>query len=88
MESFDETDLKFKIPGGMIIAGPSSSGKSTLVMRLLENAEEMFDPPPAEIVYAYGQYHSLSQFKTVAFGFTQASHRMIIWLRVKNLCSW
>jgi ABC-type lipoprotein export system ATPase subunit len=59
MESFDETDLKFKIPGGMIIAGPSSSGKSTLVMRLLENAEEMFDPPPAEIVYAYGQYHSL-----------------------------
>jgi hypothetical protein len=57
METFDEDALKFKIPAGMVIAGPSSSGKSTLMMKLMKNANEMFEPRPAEIVYAYGQYH-------------------------------
>jgi DNA replication protein DnaC len=57
METFDEDSLKFKIPAGMVIAGPSSSGKSTLMMKLMKHANEMFEPRPAEIVYAYGQYH-------------------------------
>jgi hypothetical protein len=57
METFDEDALKFKIPAGMVIAGPSSSGKSTLMMKLMRHANEMFEPRPAEIVYAYGQYH-------------------------------
>ncbi|KAL3069276.1 hypothetical protein niasHS_018001 [Heterodera schachtii] len=38
--------------------GPSSSGKTQLVLRLLAHASEMFDPPPKVIVWAYGEYSS------------------------------
>jgi energy-coupling factor transporter ATP-binding protein EcfA2 len=54
-----EEDWKLKVPAGMIIAGPSASGKSTLLVKLLKSAQEMFHPPPAEVIYAYGQYHKL-----------------------------
>ncbi len=57
MESFSEEDVRFKMPGGMIIAGPSSSGKSTLLMRILDNYKEIFEPEPAMILYAYGQFN-------------------------------
>lgn len=53
---FISNDIKFKIPSGMVIIGSSSSGKTTFLLRLLENFETMFDPVPREIVYAYGQY--------------------------------
>lgn len=53
----DENELKFKIPSGIIIGGSSSSGKTTFLLKLLSRADEMFDPPPKEIIYAYGQFH-------------------------------
>jgi hypothetical protein len=59
MDTIDEQALKFKLPAGMIVAGPSSSGKSTLVMKMLENYHEMFDPVPEEVLYCYGQFHKL-----------------------------
>lgn len=40
----------------MVIGGPSSSGKSTLVAKIIQHAEELFHPPPRDILYAYGQY--------------------------------
>ncbi|KAL3068191.1 hypothetical protein niasHS_016437 [Heterodera schachtii] len=42
----------------VMINGPSSSGKTQLVLRLLAHASEMFDPPPKVIVWAYGEYSS------------------------------
>jgi hypothetical protein len=57
MDSFEEDELKFKTPAGMIIAGPSSSGKSTLVMRIIEHYKQLFVPEPVEILYAYGQFN-------------------------------
>lgn len=32
------------------------SGKSTLSEQIIANADELFDPPPQTIVYAYGEY--------------------------------
>lgn len=48
-------DLKFKIPSGMFIGGPSQSGKSTLLKRIIDNAAEMFHPPPKRILYSFGE---------------------------------
>ncbi|KAL3112524.1 hypothetical protein niasHT_018730 [Heterodera trifolii] len=54
----NERELKFPIPSGIVVSGPSSSGKTQLVLRLLALASEMFDPPPKVIVWAYGEYSS------------------------------
>ena len=54
----DESDLHFKIPSGMIISGPSNSGKTQLLLRILDNYRDIFSPVPEAIVYCYGEYHS------------------------------
>ena len=51
---FDQ--LKFPIPSGMVVSGPSNSGKTQWVLKLLENAQQMFTPPPKAIVWCYGQF--------------------------------
>jgi len=53
---FDSNEIKFPIPSGIIVSGPSSSGKTELVLRLLENADKMFEPKPEAILWAYGEY--------------------------------
>ena len=53
---FTERDVKIKSPCGVFFAGPSKSGKSTLLQEVVEFSYEIFDPPPASKTYAYGQY--------------------------------
>ena len=57
--TIDADELKFPIPSGMVVSGPSSSGKTEWVLRLLENCENMFSPTPKSIVWAYGEYSPL-----------------------------
>ena len=59
LPTLDENQFKFPIPSGIVVSGPSSSGKTELVLRLLRSAPEMFDPPPKAIVWAYGEYSTL-----------------------------
>lgn len=54
----DEDDLKLKIPSGMVIGGATSSGKTELLLRLLENYQQMYAPVPKSILYCYGQMGS------------------------------
>jgi hypothetical protein len=54
-----EEDLKLKIPFGCMIGGPSSSGKSELVYKILDNAENLFSPKPKAILYSYGEYNTM-----------------------------
>lgn len=61
METFDEQHLKFKIPSGIAVCGPSSSGKSTFIEKLIKERERLFSPPPLSVLYAYGEYSSLVQ---------------------------
>ena len=42
-------ELKLSIPSGIVVSGPSSSGKTELVLRLLKHANELFNPPPKAI---------------------------------------
>ena len=55
MELTDD-DFKMKIPCGAMVAGPSKSGKSTFLMKLVRNAAHVFKPAPQSILYAYGIY--------------------------------
>jgi GTPase SAR1 family protein len=57
--SFDEKDLKLKLPFGMILAGPSSSGKTTFLLKFIAESMDLIEPKPASILYAFGEYSSI-----------------------------
>ena len=57
MFRFIELDLKFKAPFGMIISGPSSSGKTTFLLRFLNEYQTLMQPIPKSILYCYSEYH-------------------------------
>ena len=57
MQIFNENEIKFKIPSTLLISGPSSSGKTTFLLKLIEESKYLFNPNPSNIFYAYGQYH-------------------------------
>jgi hypothetical protein len=57
--SLSSEDLKLRLPFGGLISGPSSSGKTEICRRIVEAGGELFTPPPASILYAYGQYNKL-----------------------------
>ena len=49
-------ELKLRHPCGVIVAGPQQSGKSTFILRMVEEAPQLFDPPPKTQLYCYGEY--------------------------------
>lgn len=51
---FDDTDLKFRVPTNILIGGSSLCGKTTWILRLIQNYRRMFNPIPKTILYAYG----------------------------------
>ena len=57
-KSFTNKDLKFKLPFGLIISGPSSSGKTTFLLKLLNEYKDLIEPIPKSILYCYGEFHS------------------------------
>ena len=56
MTSTDEepTLLQFETPSSFIVCGPTNSGKTWFVKRMLENARLMFKEPPTFVLYCYG----------------------------------
>jgi len=54
-----DQELKISIPSGVVVSGPSSSGKTELVLKLLKHANEVFHPQPKAIVWAYGEFSDL-----------------------------
>ena len=50
-------DPRWKHPFPALVAGPTSSGKSNFVKRLLESGEHMIDGAPENIIWCYGIYH-------------------------------
>lgn len=55
---FEIKDLKLHLPFSLIISGPSSSGKSSFLLRFIKQVQELVDPPPKSILYCYGEYSS------------------------------
>lgn len=57
-----------KHPFTCVIAGPTSSGKTQFVFRIIRHADKMIDPPPEKIVYCYGEFQpSFAEFTHVEF---------------------
>lgn len=54
---FDHKDLKLFLPFGCVIAGPSSSGKSSFIYRLISQADRLIEPAPKSVLYCYGEYN-------------------------------
>lgn len=48
--------LKFETPSTFLIAGPTQSGKSHFVQKLIECKEQLFKIPPKAVKYAYGAW--------------------------------
>jgi len=57
--SFNDKDLKLKLPFGMVITGPSSSGKSTFLHKFIMEASNLIEPVPKSILYCFGEMSSL-----------------------------
>ena len=49
---------KLHHPFTAVVAGPTGSGKSEWVLRLIDHANEMIQPPPSRIWYCYGEFQS------------------------------
>ena len=59
-------DFKFKHPFTCMLAGPSQSGKSTLLAKILEDNQNMITPPPTKIVYCYARWSDgFNKLKTI-----------------------
>lgn len=58
-QNFSDKDLKLKLPFGLIISGPSSSGKSTFLLKFIAEAAELIEPKPASILYCFGEMNDM-----------------------------
>ena len=56
---FTSDDLLFRCPCRILVIGPSQSGKSYFVTRLIESRQVMFDKPPSVILFVYSNWQSL-----------------------------
>nr|CAD2189061.1 unnamed protein product [Meloidogyne enterolobii] len=59
MDLFSNKELKFKLPFGMILAGPSSSGKSTFLLKFIAGSSELIDLSPKSILYCFGEMNNI-----------------------------
>lgn len=57
--SVNADDLKLIHPFSLIISGPTSSGKSTLLFQILDNLHENMKPVIQKIVFIYGTYQEI-----------------------------
>ena len=54
-----ELDARLKSPFTAVISGPTGSGKTHLLINLINQAQEVTDSPPVEIIYCYGVWQSI-----------------------------
>ena len=69
-------DPRLKHPYTCIVSGPTSSGKTWWVFRLIRHASEMIVPAPESIIYCYGEFQEVfTQYPQVEFceGLTDTS---------------
>jgi hypothetical protein len=72
MECIDsDFDFVFKHPFTCMLAGPSKSGKTTLLKKILLNIEKIIDVKPTKIIYCYtrwqNQYNELLTNPNISF---------------------
>jgi DNA replication protein DnaC len=48
-------DCRFHLGSSMLVAGPTWSGKSSFIVKVLDNAKQLFDFTPENIYWFFGQ---------------------------------
>jgi len=56
----DEADIKFQIPCSICVSGPSQSGKSQWILRLIQNRQNLFSSTFQELIYCIPENLSLN----------------------------
>ena len=51
-------DVRLKSPFTAVVAGPTGSGKTQMVLDLVSKSAYVSIPPPLEIIYCYGEWQS------------------------------
>ena len=49
----------FKHPATITLSGPTGSGKTSFCLRIIENIDLMFNPPPVKVLFCYSENQSL-----------------------------
>jgi len=57
--SFEKMTLPLRHPFTATLAGPTSSGKTVHVFKLIDHISEMIVPVPTKIVYCYGEFQPI-----------------------------
>lgn len=52
-------DFRLQTPCRILISGPSASGKTTLILQLIDHRRLLFSHPPEKIFYFYGEWNSI-----------------------------
>ena len=52
-------DIRFRQPSNILISGPSQSGKSNFIYKLLLYKNQLINPIPKTIIYVYSGQHPL-----------------------------
>ena len=64
-------EIKFIHPFTLLVAGPTNSGKTELVKRIVKHVEDLIKPVPSEIVWSYSEfqdsYFELQKLPNVQF---------------------
>jgi hypothetical protein len=61
-------DTRLRHPFTCTVAGPTWSGKTQFVFRLIHDADQLIVPPPEKIAYCYGEFQpSFAEFPQVEF---------------------
>jgi hypothetical protein len=61
-------DVRLKHAFTCTVAGPTSSGKTWFMFRLIKHFESMITPPPEKIVYCYEEFQPMfEEYPTVGF---------------------
>lgn len=58
--NFDENDLKFQIPCSICVSGPSQSGKTQWILKLIQNRQKLFSGDFFELYFCIPEQLSLS----------------------------
>jgi len=62
------THHTWEAPFTCVISGPTGSGKSVFVQRLIKHSKTVISPKPDRILYCYGVYQEIfSKFEGVEF---------------------
>ena len=51
-------DPRLQGPFTCLVAGPTGCGKTQLIFKLMDNADQLITPPVHNIVYCYGQWQN------------------------------